>query len=351
MAELQSFTIAEIAAQVGGRVEGDGERRIVRVAALSAARGDSLSWLGHPKYAGELVNTQAAGVLVPDVCDVPAGLTVIRVADPDVAMITVLNLLMPVRDRVEPGIHATAVIAPGARIDGTAAIGPHVVVGGGASIGENSQLHSGVFIGESVSIGRDCVLWPNVVIREGTIIGDRVVIHPNSTIGADGFGYLQRDGRHVKVPQIGVVHIEDDVEIGANTCVDRAKSGVTRIGRGTKIDNLVQIAHNVEIGPHCIIVALSGLGGSTVLGEQAILAGSVGISDHVRIGSRAMVAAKAGVMRDVPDDQCVAGIPAVEARQFWRRIALLAELPEWKRELNRMMERISKLESPTDDRT
>lgn len=344
-----SITVAEIAERVGGRIEGEATRVITRVATLASAENDALSWLGHPKYAGELRTTRAAAVLVPNDCQTPTGITVIRVADPDVAICTVLGLLIPLRDRVPTGVHATASVAADARVKG-AGIGPHVHVGARSTVGQRTQLHAGVFVGTDVHIGCDCVLWPNVVIREGTIIGDRVVIHPNSTIGADGFGYLQRDGRHVKVPHIGIVHIEDDVEIGANSCIDRAKSGVTRVGTGTKIDNLVQIAHNVEIGPHCIIVALSGLGGSSVIGEQAMIGGSVGVSDHVRVGSRAMIAAKAGVSRDVGDGQRVAGIPAIEARRFWRHAALLADLPEWKRSLRQLLERIEKLESATDDR-
>lgn len=344
-----TFTVSEIAALVGGSAAGETTRRIERIAPLRSAGPDALSWLGHSKYANELAATRAAAVLIPESCDPPAGLTVIRVADPDLALCKVLSELAPIRDRVEPGIHPTAVVADDARVEG-AAIGPHAVVGRRSTIGENTQLHAGVFIGENVAVGRDCVLWPNVVIREGTVIGDRVVIHPNATIGADGFGYLQRDGRHVKIPQVGTVVIEDDVEIGANSCVDRARSGVTRIGRGTKIDNLVQIAHNVEMGPHCIVVALSGLGGSCVVGDHVMIGGSVGISDHVRIGRGAMIAAKAGVPGDVADGQRVAGIPAMEARRFWRLVSLMSKLPEWPRELRAIEERLKKLESAKDDR-
>lgn len=349
MSERPTFTVSEIAALVGGRAEGEPARRVVNVAPLNTAGPDALSWLGNPKYAGELTTTRAAAVLVPETCDIPAGLTVIRVADPDLSLCKVLALLAPIRDRVEPGVHPTATVAPDARVRG-AAIGPHVVVGARSSIGEHTQLHAGVFIGADVTIGRNCVLWPNVVIREDTTIGDRVVIHPNTTIGADGFGYLQRGGAHVKIPQVGTVAIEDDVEIGANACVDRARSGVTRIGHGTKIDNLVQIAHNVEIGPHCIVVALSGLGGSCVVGDHVMIGGSVGISDHVRIGRGAMIAAKAGVPNDVADGQRVAGVPAMEARRFWRLVSLMSELPEWSRTLRAIEERLKTLESAKDNR-
>ncbi|MBL8878680.1 MAG: UDP-3-O-(3-hydroxymyristoyl)glucosamine N-acyltransferase [Phycisphaerales bacterium] len=345
---VMSITVGELAEKIGGRAEGDVTRTIHGVAPLRSADGRALSWIGHPKYAGELRNTQAAAVLVPNDCVAPAGLTVIRVADPDLAMCAVLRLLAPTRDNIAAGVHATATVASDACVAG-AAIGPHAHIGPRSVIGANTQIHAGAYVGADVRVGRDCVIWPNVVIREGTIIGDRVNIHPNATIGADGFGYLQRAGRHVKVPQIGIVEIGDDVEIGANTCIDRAKSGVTRIGEGTKIDNLVQIAHNVEIGPNCIIVALTGLGGSCVIGEQTMIGGSVGVADHVRLGRGAMIAAKAGVDRDVADGGRVAGMPAVESRKFWRQVSLTGELPELKRELRRLMERIEKLESATDD--
>lgn len=200
-------------------------------------------------------------------------------------------------------------------------------------------------------IGRDCLLWPNVVVRERVTIGDRVIIHPNVTIGADGFGYLQRADKHVKIPQIGTVVIEDDVEIGANTCIDRARSGITRIGRGTKIDNLVQVGHNVTIGEDCIIVAQCGISGSTSLGHHVVLSGQVGLTDHLRIGSAVQVAAKSGVFRNVPDGKVYRGIPATEYYQYARQQIGVRRLPKLMEQLRELARRVEWLESAADDTT
>jgi UDP-3-O-[3-hydroxymyristoyl] glucosamine N-acyltransferase len=278
---------------------------------------------------------------------VPAGCVAIRVRDPELALCTALAALAPQVPTVPPGVDPTARIAPSAVIEG-AAIGPFVCIGEGAHVGPGTQLHAGVYVGAHSRIGRDVVLWPNVVVRERTTIGDRVVIHPNATIGADGFGYLQRDGRHVKIPQIGVVVIEDDVEIGANTCIDRARSGETRIGHGTKIDNLVQIGHNVRVGPECIIISQCGISGSTTLGDHVILAGQVGIIDHLSIGRGAVVAAKSGVARDIPDGQVWRGIPAVENSEFGRQAVGVRRLPKIMDHLKELAKRIEALESAKD---
>jgi UDP-3-O-[3-hydroxymyristoyl] glucosamine N-acyltransferase len=225
-----------------------------------------------------------------------------------------------------------------------------VVIGPGSRVGPGTELHAGVFIGGDVTIGRDCVIWPNVVIRERVTIGDRVVIHANATIGADGFGYINRRGRQIKVPQVGTVHIEDDVEIGANTAVDRAKTGVTRIGRGTKIDNLVQIGHNCTIGEDCIIVAQCGVSGSTSLGRGVVLAGQVGLIEHLRLGDGVMVMAQSGVTRDVPSGVVMRGSPAVEARAYARHEAAARRLPEFIKQMRELTKRVARLESSADHR-
>jgi UDP-3-O-[3-hydroxymyristoyl] glucosamine N-acyltransferase len=347
MSERPFVNAAELAARLGGVLEGDATAVIRGVAPLQSAGPTDLSGVGSDKYVPLVASSAAAVVLAPAGWDIPGNRTLIRVADPDLAMCEVLTLFGPPPQRVTPGVHASAVVGDSADISG-AAIGPHAVVSPGATVGAGSQLHAGVFVGDRARIGRDCVLYPGVVVRERVTIGDRVVIHPNSVIGADGFGYLNRDGRHVKIPQIGIVSIEDDVEIGANCAIDRARSGVTRIGRGTKIDNLVQIGHNCDIGEACIIIAQCGLSGSVTLENGVLLAGQVGIADHVRIAARAVIAAKAGVMSDVPPGDAVSGIPAVPRREFFKRTAALKRLPELLAQVRELVERVERLESSND---
>lgn len=314
---------------------------------MDSAGPNELSWLGSSAYQRLLKTTQAGAVLVPRSCAVPEGLTVIRVDDPDLAACQVQRWLSPDAPAPEPGIHPSAVVDPSARVDGVS-IGAHVFIGPGVRIGAGTRLHPGVYIGSDVQMGRDCVLWPNVVVRERVIIGDRVVIHPNATIGADGFGYLLREGRQIKIPQTGTVVIEDDVEIGANAAVDRARFGQTRIARGTKIDNLVQIAHNVQIGEHCVIAGQSGISGSSRLGRGVVLAGQVGVADHLCIGDAAVVAAKSGVVRNIPKRQTVRGIPAVPVWEFGRQQVALRRLPKLIEQVRELARRVQQLESAAD---
>lgn len=343
------LTVREIARRLNAEVVGDDTRLIARVATLDVAQPDALSWIGDPKYADALAVTRAGAVLVPRDMDGTPGVTVIRVADPDLALCDVLAWLSPPPPRVPNGIDPAARIAPGAEVAGVA-IGPGVFVGPGARIGAGTQLHANVYVGAETRIGRDCVLWPNVVVRERVTIGERVIVHPNATIGADGFGYLFRDGKHRKIPQIGTVEIGDDVEIGANACVDRAKSGVTRVGRGTKIDNLVQIGHNVEIGEHCMLVGQVGLAGSVTLRDYVALGGQSGVVDHIEVGRGARIGAQAGVMRDVPPGHTVTGTPAEDLTRQMREVAALRRLPELLAEWTHLLKRVTKLESSANDR-
>lgn len=318
-----------------------------RVETLEQAGDDALSWLGDPTYLPLLQTTRAAAVLVPSDCENPGRAALIRVDDPDLALCEVLRILAPPTTPAEPGVHAAAVVSPDACVTG-AAIGPHCTVQSGATIGPGTQLHAGVFVGRESTIGRDCVLWPNVVVRERVSIHDRVIIHPNATIGADGFGYLAREGRHVKIPQIGTVRIEDDVEIGAQSAVDRARSGVTRIGRGTKIDNLVQIGHNCDIGEHCIVVAQCGISGSSNLGRYVVLAGQAGVVDHITIGDRVTVAVMSCLTRDTPDGAQLRGVPAIDNRKYSRQQAAVRRLPKMIEQMRALSKRIEQLESAAD---
>ncbi|NLE60613.1 MAG: UDP-3-O-(3-hydroxymyristoyl)glucosamine N-acyltransferase, partial [Planctomycetes bacterium] len=242
----KSYPLAEIAKWVGGVVRGDASTRIAGVAGLDDADSSQIAWLADERYTPQLTNSKAGAVIVPKhfgATSMPA----ILCDDPSLAISAVLEKFAPLIPRPAPGVHPTAVVSPSAKLGRDVAVGPCVVIGDNAVVGDRTVLHAQVFLGPDVRIGSDCEFWPGVVIRERCGIGNRVVIHPNCSIGADGFGYQYVGGRHVKIPQIGGVEIEDDVEIGANSTIDRAKFGVTRIARGTKIDNLVQVAHNVRI--------------------------------------------------------------------------------------------------------
>ncbi len=348
MSDAPAMTVAELAHLVGGEVVGDGARLIRGGGTLQEAGPDGVAWVGKPDLMKHVEKSQAGVVIIPGNCDPPPGRTVIRARDPDLAMCQALEALRPPVPRVPPGVHPSAQVASTAAVAG-ACLGPHVFVDEHVVIGPGSRLHAGAFVGAHTRIGRDCELWPNVVVRENCALGDRVIIHPNATIGADGFGYLQREGKHVRIPQVGRVVIEDDVEIGANSCVDRARTGETRIGRGTKIDNLVQIGHNVRIGEDCIIVSQCGISGSTTLGQHVVLAGQVGLTDHLRIGNNVVVAAKSGVAESVPDGQVYRGIPAVENALYARQAVGIRRLPKIMEQLRELTKRMERLESTKDD--
>lgn len=343
MSDEPSITAAELADRLGGTLHGDGARVIRTVATLEQAGPEALSWVGAPDVLPRVEQSKAGVVLLPKGCSLPSGRTAICVADTDAAVCDVLTYLAPPPDRVAPGVHPSASVSADAVVQG-AAIGAHVFVGPGTVIGTGTQLYPGVYIGARVTIGRDCVLWPNVVVREGAALGDRVIVHPNATIGADGFSYLQRGGKHRKIPQIGTVIIEDDVEIGANSAIDRARSGVTRIGRGTKIDNLVQIGHNVDIGEDCIIIAQCAVGGSSSLGNHVIMAGQSGVTDHAHVGSGVQIANKTTVMRNVADGEIVRGIPATDNHRFLRMQASVRKLPKLLERIRELEKRIKRLE-------
>lgn len=347
---MMDISVAELAARLGAPFEGDGAARLRSIAPLREAAPDALSWAADRRYFPAVAETRAAAVLAPPACPGGVKAALIRVKDPDGALGQVLLMFAPPTPRVPEGVHPTAIVSPDARVAG-AAIGAQCIIGAGSEIGPGTQLHPRVYVGDDTRIGRDCVIWPGVVIRERVTLGDRVIVHPNCTIGADGFGYLQRDGRHVKIPQIGTVQIEDDVEIGAGSTIDRARTGATRIGRGTKIDNQVQIGHNCDIGEHCIIVSQSGVSGSCTLGKYVMLGGQVGLADHLTLGDGVRVTAKSGLMNDFPAGTIVGGYPAAEWRQRLRELSFLSKFPELKEQLRDLLRRIERLESAADHRS
>jgi UDP-3-O-[3-hydroxymyristoyl] glucosamine N-acyltransferase len=267
---------------------------------------------------------------------------VIRVPSARIAVARLLPVFFP-PDQYSPGIHPSANIDPSAQIDATAHIGPNCVVGARVQIGARSVLMGGNYIGRDACLGEDVCLFPNVVIYWKTVIGHRVVIHSGTVIGSDGYGYIFDEGRHRKVLQVGNVIIHDDVEIGANTAIDRAALGATVIGAGTKIDNLVHVAHNVAMGRHCLIMGQVGFAGSTRLGDYVVVASQSGIAGHLKLGNQAMIGAKSGVMRDIPDGGKVLGIPAMPDKQAKRQMIAVQQLPDMIHRLRELEKQVEQL--------
>lgn len=345
-----TLTARQVAERLGGALEGDGALPLRGVATLEEATREELSWAATADFAPRVERTQAGVVLVPESWQTDSQRTLIRVADPDWARCEAAAWFAPPTPQIPPGLAKGARVDPTADVSG-ACIAPNVFVGPGARVGPRTQLHPGVYIGADAQIGADCVLWPNVVVRERCVLGDRVIVHSNSTIGADGFGYLFRNGEHRKVPQLGIVIIDDDVEIGANSAIDRARSGATHIGRGTKIDNLVQIGHNVNIGEHCILAGQAGVSGSATLGRAVVLGGQAGVADHVTIQDGAQVMGQSGVSRNLAGGATVFGTPALDYHTFIRQRTALRRVPELMEKMRDLLRRIEKLESSANDRS
>jgi UDP-3-O-[3-hydroxymyristoyl] glucosamine N-acyltransferase len=336
---------ARLAEWVGGSVRGDATRVIRRVSSLENAGPEDLSLLASNRHVHLFRGTRAGVVLAHRKQKLPAttGPTLVLVDDVDAAVGIVLERLAPPISHPPPGIDELARVDATAEVGAGAAIGPFVCIGAHVRIGVNVRLHPGVVIGDDVTIGDDCQLFANVVVRERVSIGNRVIIHAGSVLGSDGFGYRWDGRQHAKVPQIGTVVIEDDVEIGSCVCIDRAKFAETRVGRGTKIDNLVQIAHNVVIGPHCLLVGQVGIAGSAKLGTGVVLGGGAGVRDHVTLGDGVMVAGRAGVASSVPARTQVSGMPALPHRQNLREQAALRRLPELLVQVKKLQEQVARL--------
>jgi UDP-3-O-[3-hydroxymyristoyl] glucosamine N-acyltransferase len=332
------MTAAEIAAHLGGQVVGDGSIVLKGFAPADSARRGDLTFAENEEYFARAAKSEASAILVDGISG-ETDKVLIRVPKARVAFAKTLSLFFP-DPPVVPGIHATAVISSTARIDPRAQIGPHCVIGDRAQIGAECVLQGGNHIGADCVIGESSRLFANVVLYPRTQIGRRVSIHAGTVIGSDGFGYVFDKGAHQKVPQIGNVVVHDDVEIGANVTIDRGALGSTVIGKGSKIDNLVQIAHNVVIGEHCIVVAQVGIAGSTKLGSYVTLAGQVGIAGHLKIGNQVTVAAQSGVMNDIPDGQKWLGAPAQPDREMKRIFIALQRLPELLKRVHELEKRL-----------
>ena len=319
-------TLATLAQRLNGHVIGDGSTRIRGVSTLDLAQAGELTFAEDARHLAQAMSSAASAVLVPSAVTRLEGKSGIRVAHPKLAFARLLEWFYPSSSPVS-GVHPSAVIGADVRLSTSASIRAHAVIGDRASIGERTIVESGVHVGDEATIGDDCLLGPNVVIYDRTRIGHRVRIHGGSVIGGDGFGYVFHEGRHVKVPQVGHVIIEDDVEIGCNVCVDRATVGSTLIKQGTKIDNLVQIAHNNRIGSHVIITGQVGFSGSVHVGDYAVFGGKAGVVDHVTIGDRVQVGAASVVTKSIPSGAVVWGFPARSIQETKHEMASLGRLP------------------------
>ena len=341
-------TLGEIADALNASLPDD--RRAAAVAGIAApgeGDGSQIEFVADPKYARTLAITQAAAVVVgPRVATRPASdkVVVLEVADAAVAMQRALELFAPPVPRPAVGVHPSAVVAEDVALGRDVRVGPHVVLGGGVTLGHDVTLHAGVVLCDGVTVGDGTELFPHVVVRQRCTIGCRVTIHANTTIGTDGFGYRWDGKRHAKQPHIGTVVIEDDVEIGSNSCVDRGKFDETRVGGGTKIDNLVQVAHNVRIGRHCILCSGVGVAGTATLGDGVILGGGAGVKDHATLGDGARAAAFAAVPGDVAAGATVVGVPAVPYHKFMREQAALRKLPSLLKTIRDLESRLAALE-------
>ncbi|MCQ9207789.1 MAG: UDP-3-O-(3-hydroxymyristoyl)glucosamine N-acyltransferase [Omnitrophica bacterium] len=336
-------TVAELAKILGGEVLGDGSVTIQGVSGIKEAKEGEIAFVANQKYLS-LIDQSGASAIITSKEVSQSSKPLIRTDNPSLAFAKAVSLFAKNKLKLPRGIHPTAVIGKNVKLGKDVAIQPYCIIEDDAEIGGASLLYSGVYIGQQAKIGEQCIIYPHVSIREKVIIGNRVIIHNGTVLGSDGFGFAKIRDIHHKIPQIGTVVVEDDVEIGANVTIDRARFDKTVIGRGTKIDNLVQIAHNVVIGENSIIVAQAGISGSTVVGKNVTVAGQAGLVGHITVGDNAIIAAQAGVTKDVPPSACVSGYPA-KPHQIAKRInAYVQKLPE-------LFKKVARLEKTKKSRT
>jgi len=332
-------TVRKLAELVNGTVLGDADLVIEGAHVLSEAGPGHISFVENDKHINKLNQSQAVAAVVPSTVKI-TNKTLIQVADPIMAFATIVHHLKAKRPAPPTGIDPRACVHPTTQVGPDASVHPLACLGEGSVVGARCRIYSGVVVGRNCVIGDDVVLHPNVVLYDDTVLGDRVIVHANAVLGADGFGYRLQDGKHVKVPQLSRVEIGDDVEIGACTTIDRGAFMPTRVGEGTKIDNLVQVGHNCQIGKHNLLISQMGIAGSSSTGDYVVAAGQVGISDHVHIGTGAIIGAKSGISKDVPAGQRMFGIPARPERDQKRLIVHMDKLPEIRKDIRRIKEHL-----------
>jgi len=345
------ITLGRIAELVGGSVHGDPETRITGISGVKEAGPGDITFVANPRYLPLLQETGASAAVVgPGVNSQDLPLVVAE--NPDMAFAQVVALFGPEPVQPPTGIHPSAIVDEDARLGENVSVMALAVIDKGAQVGPGTLIYPHVYVGREVRIGRDCILYPGVKVRERCVLGDRVVIHANTVIGSDGFGYATVEGVHHKIPQVGFVQLDDDVEVGANVTIDRARFDRTHIMEGTKVDNLVQIAHNVSVGKHCVIVSQTAIAGSTRIGDNVIIAGQTGVDGHIVIGDGVRMAARSGVTKDVPPGTVVSGFPAQAHDRELKLQASLRRVPELLRTVRRLAQKVEQLQAQLDsDRT
>jgi len=339
-------TLQEMAGRLDAELIGDGDTILSGISGIEEAETGHLTFVANPKYRKKLLTTRASAAIVPqNIREAPIALLVTQ--EPYLAFRRALRIFHP-EPKPEPGVSQDAWIDPSAEIHADATVFPFVYVGKRARVGARSVIYPFVSIGDDAVLGEDCRLYSHVSVREGCILGDRVLLHCGVMVGSDGFGFAQQGHRHLKIPQVGVVRIGDDVEVGAGSCIDRATMGETRIGRGTKIDNLVQVAHNVRIGEDVILVSQVGISGSTCIGDRAVLGGQVGVVGHVEIGKDVKIGAKSGIHTAIADGQVIAGTPGQPYHQFMRTMAVFKQLPQMRERLLALEREVKALKERED---
>jgi len=341
---MEPRKLSEIARMLGGELTSSADPVISGASGIENASPGDLTFVSKKKLLPQLENSKATAALIAP--GMETSLPAIQLANPYEGFADFLKLFIAQVDRVfPPGIHPSAVIDPTADVSLAESIGPYCVIGAGSVVGRGSRLESHVTVGPDVRIGEDCLIYAQVAIRECCLVGNRVILHSGVSIGTDGFGFLPGKQGLKKIPQVGIAVVEDDVEIGSNSCVDRATTGRTVIGQGTKLDNLVQVAHNVQLGSHCVLSGQSGVAGSTTIGNAVAVGGNVSVGDHLTVGDGAKLAGKSGVIRDVPAGATQFGYPAIDFNESFRLFGALRKLPE----LIRRVRNLEKLQDAQGD--
>lgn len=346
---MPEMTVSEIAALVGGTVAGDGSVKVGSARGIEDATAGSLTFAGDKKNIELLRTSAASAAVVPENAPEDLPCVLIKVKNPQVAFALAAQRLAPAIPRPAVGVHPTAYVAPGAVVSPDAAVGPKAVIEEGAVIGNGAVIGAGCYIGHGAAVGTGCFLYANVTIYHGCILGERVVIHSGAVIGADGFGFQWDGTQHLKIPQVGIVRIENDVEIGANATVDRARFGETVIGAGCKLDNLVHVAHNCNIGPCCVMAGLVGVSGSVTMGKGVVVGGQVGFADHISVGDGCQFYAKSGVASDVPAGSVYAGQPAKDIRIALKEYHNMRSIGDIKDKVKLLEKKVEQLTNETNN--